>query len=201
MHSKNAPSTSRRSSRVPMTMPITITSLEPTAQFFEVCETLVVSAHGCALRSPIKLEAGSLLQFKVTDGRQTTAHVVDCQPLGSDQRGWRLAAGLDLPGNFWGLSSCPDDWIRLADMASAGQPPLTLFGNNAAMPKMPMLRALVAEMVEPLQAELADLRERLTQPKQRSRFEVSLSQIPPGRRKVVDALAGGLGDTSPAPDA
>ena len=178
MHSKNAPSSSRRSSRVPMTMPITITSLEPTAQFFEVCETLVVSAHGCALRSPIKLEAGALLQFKVTDGRQTTAHVVDCQPLGSDQRGWRLAAGLDLPGNFWGLSSCPDDWIRLADMASAGER-LTLFGNNAAMPKMPMLRALVAEMVEPLQAELADLRERLTQQKQRSRFDVSLSHIPP----------------------
>jgi len=160
-----------------MTMPITITSLEPAAQFFEVCETLVVSAHGCALRSPIKLETGILLQFRVTDGRQTTAHVVDCQPIGANQAGWRVAAGLDLPGNFWGLSSCPEDWMRLTDMATAGGP-TTLPGNNA-MPRMPMLQALVAKMVEPLQAELADLEERLSLQKERNRFEVSLSRIPP----------------------
>jgi hypothetical protein len=178
MHSPTLPGTFRRSSRVPMTMPITITSLEPAAEVFEVCETLVVSAHGCALRSPIKLETGVLLQFRVTDGRQTTAHVVDCQPLGSNQPGWRVAAGLDLPGNFWGLSTCPEDWIRLTDMPSAGEPS-TFPGSNAAMPKMPMLRALVAKMVEPLQAELADMEERLALQKERNRFEVSLSHIPP----------------------
>jgi len=179
MRSSNLPGNLRRSSRVPMTMPITITSLEPAAQFFEVCETLVVSAHGCAMRSPIKLETGVLLQFKVTDGRQTTARVVDCQPIGSNQPGWRLAAGLDLPGNFWGLSSCPEDWMRLTDMPSA-EPHMTFPGNNGgAMPKMPMLRALVAEMVEPLQAEMADLAERLTLQRERNRFEVSLTHIPP----------------------
>ena len=129
MQSSNLAGTLRRSSRVPMTMPITITSLEPAAQFFEVCETLVVSAHGCAMRSPIKLETGVLLQFKVTDGRQTTARVVDCQPIGSNQPGWRLAAGLDLPGNFWGLSSCPEDWMRLTDMPSA-EPHMTFPGNK-----------------------------------------------------------------------
>jgi len=47
------------------------------------------------------------------------------------------------------------------------------------MPKMPMLRGLVAEMIEPLQAQIADLSERLSQQRQRNRFEVSLSQIPP----------------------
>jgi PilZ domain len=178
MQTSNLAGTLRRSSRVPMTMPITITSLEPASQFFEVCETLVVSAHGCAMRSPIKLEAGSVLQFRVKDGRQTTAHVVDCQPLGSNQPGWRLAAGLDLPGNFWGLSSCPDDWMRLTDMPSAAEPS-ALSGSNAAMPKMPMLRALVAEMMDPLQAGLADLEERLALQRERNRFEVSLSHIPP----------------------
>jgi ribosomal protein L18E len=176
MRTSNLASTLRRSSRVPMTMPITITSLEPTADFFEVCETLVVNAHGCALRSPIKLEAGHPLQFRGSDGRQTTAHVVDCQPIGSNQPGWKVAARLDLPGNFWGLPSCPDDWMRLTDMPDL---PLQAGGNVATMPKMPMLRALVAEMVEPLQAELADLSERLSQQRQRNRFEVSLSQIPP----------------------
>jgi hypothetical protein len=159
-------------------MPITITCLEPSAQFREVCQTIVVSAHGCAVHSPLKLASGLPLQFKGKNGRQTTAHVVDCQPLGHNQPGWRLAAKLDVPGNFWGLSSCPDDWITLTDMA--GEPSSTNPGNNQASgPKMPMLRALVAEQIGPLQAEVAELRERVVQPKQRSKFEVSLTHIPP----------------------
>jgi hypothetical protein len=161
-----------------MSMPITITCLEPTAKFLEVCETMVVSAHGCAVRSPMKLAPGLPLQFKGKNGRQTTAHVVDCQPIGHNQPGWKLAARLDVPGNFWGLSSCPDDWMALTDMP--GEPVLANPGNNhAGGPKMPMLRALVAEQIGPLQAELAELRERLIQPKQRNKFEVSLSHIPP----------------------
>jgi hypothetical protein len=177
MHNPILAPTLRRSSRVPMTMPITITSLEPAAQFLEVCETLVVSAHGCAMRSPIRLAAGVPLQVRAKNGRQTTAHVVDCQPIGSNQPGWKLAAKLDLPGNFWGLSSCPDDWMRLTDLA--GELPQAASGDTPVLPRMPMLRALVAELVEPLQADLADLRERLTQHKERNRFEVSLSHIPP----------------------
>jgi hypothetical protein len=175
MHTSNTAGTLRRSSRVPMTMPITITSLEPTADLFEVCETLVVNAHGCALRSPIRLDIGVPLQFRGKDGRETTAHVVDCQPIGANQPGWKVAARLDLPGNFWGLPACPEDWMRLTDMPETPGNG----GNHGAMPKMPMLRALVSEMIEPLQAELTDLTERLTQQKQRNRFEVSLSHIPP----------------------
>lgn len=178
MHTPKRSGALRRSSRVPMNMPITITSLEPAAQFLETCETLVVSAHGCALRSPIKLEAGLRLQFRGSDGRQTTAHVVDCQPIGTNQPGWRLAAKLDRPENFWGLKSCPDDWMRFLDMSAGSDISAAAPGNGGAMPKMPMLRALVAEMVEPLQTELDDLRERLLQQK-RNRFEVSLSHIPP----------------------
>jgi len=174
MRSSTMSGTLRRSSRVPMTMPVTITSPDSAAQLYEVCETLVVSAHGCTLRSPIKLDTGVVLQFRVNDGRQTTAHVIDCQPLGN-QQGWRVAAMLDLPGNFWGLPSCPDDWMRMSDMASE---PTLFAGNHGSMPRMPMLRALIAEMVEPLQAEIADMAERLTQHKERNKFEVSLSHIP-----------------------
>ncbi|HVP52349.1 MAG TPA: hypothetical protein VMT05_09585 [Terriglobales bacterium] len=159
-------------------MPVTITSLEPAAQFLEVCETLVVSAHGCALRSPIKLEAGVPLQFRVSNGRQTTAHVVECHPIGANQVGWKVAAKLDLPGNFWGLSSCPGDWMQLTEMG--GEPSVPIVGSNpGSLPRMPMLRALVAEQVEPLRAGLAEVRERLEQQKRRNRFDVSLTHIPP----------------------
>ena len=49
--------TLRRSSRVPAAVPILVTSLEGT-QFSEVCETLVVNAHGCAILTRVKLDSG-----------------------------------------------------------------------------------------------------------------------------------------------
>src|SRR5712691_198722 len=202
MHA-NIPDTLRRSSRVPITVPILVTSLEAGAHFSEICETLVVSAHGCSLRSPMRLEAGVPVHLHSKEGRQTMAQVVDCQPMGSDQQGWRLGARLDEPENFWGLKACPEDWVRLPRLpeSSPRQIPRKPAGNteathqpqNQVAPSLKIvldkiqkqlsddhLRAVVADLVQPLQAELADLREKLARgdPK-RSRFEVSLSQIPP----------------------
>ena len=77
MHSVNAAESMRRSSRVPITLPIAVTSLEPTRPFSEICETLVVSAHGCAIFSPAKLEAGVPVQFRRKGGGATMAHVVE----------------------------------------------------------------------------------------------------------------------------
>ena len=73
--------TERRSSRVPIKVPIRVTSMEPSAKFSEICETLVVSAHGCALRFPLKLDTGSALRLHNRGGRQATAYVVFCQPM------------------------------------------------------------------------------------------------------------------------
>src|SRR2546427_5120772 len=88
MQSANIPDTSRRSSRVPITVPILVTSVEPDSHFSEVCETLVVNAHGCALRSPVKLEAGVPVHLQSKQGRRTKAHIVDCQPI--DRKSTRL---------------------------------------------------------------------------------------------------------------
>src|SRR5260370_16899036 len=106
MHNTNVP-TLRRSSRVPVTLPILVTSLEPGAQFSEVCETLVVNAHGCAMRSPMKLENGVAVHFHHQDGRETTAQVVSCQPIGIDRHSCMLGASFDRPDNFWGLKPFP----------------------------------------------------------------------------------------------
>ena len=113
----------RRSSRVPVSLPVRVTSLEPNPKFSEICETLVVSAHGCALRLPVKLDAGSALRLQGRGGRQTTAYVVFCQPLGDDGQGFRLGAQLDQPENFWGLESYPDDWKVVEMPALATQHP------------------------------------------------------------------------------
>src|SRR6266496_924690 len=107
MHNGNIALSPRRSSRVPAVMPIRVTSLDG-AHFSDVCETLVVNAHGCAIRSRAKFDPGVALHFHSKDGRVTTAQVVSCQPL--DSQNFRLAAKLDHPGNFWGLQSFPNDW-------------------------------------------------------------------------------------------
>src|SRR5579863_7349709 len=105
----DTPTTLRRSSRVPTAVQILVTSLDAT-RFSEVCETLVVNAHGCAMLTRVKLDTGVPLHFRSKNGRETTAQVVACQPLTSDHRSWILGARLDRPENFWGLKACPRDW-------------------------------------------------------------------------------------------
>ncbi len=170
-----------------MTVPILVTSLEPDSNFSEVCETLVVSAHGCAMHSPAKLEAGVPVQFQSKEGSWTMAHIVDCQPMNSGQTGWMLGASFDQPENFWGLEACPEDWAGLSDSNSNGQPPQRVATSSKSTreraPKQfssEQLRAMVNEVVQPLQAEVTELKEKLArkEPK-RSQLDISLSHIPP----------------------
>ena len=179
--------------------------MEPGSRFSEVCETMVVNAHGCSMRSHVKLDAGVVVHFHSKDGRETTAKVLYCQPLNSAQEGWRMAARLDRPENFWGLKTFPQDWAALPAPASIEEMPAAkgMAKNiqviNPPAEKIPAslkttldslheqvsderLRALVAEAVNPLLNQVAELREKLAraeQPRERSKFEVSLSQIPP----------------------
>jgi predicted transcriptional regulator len=158
----------------------------------------MVNAHGCSMRSPIKLEAGVPLHFHNPDGRETTAQVVYCQPLGSDRNSWTLGARFDQPDNFWGLKTAPQDWARLPVPAAEKLAPklvpdnrqATLPDQAAASVKIALerirkqlsdehLKIVLAELVRPLEAEVTELKDKLAQGARRSRFEVSLSQIPP----------------------
>jgi len=195
-------------------VPIHVTSLEPNTDFSEVCETLVVSAHGCALLFPIKLNAGSALHLHSREGRQATAYVVACQPLGSDGQGWRLGARLDQPQNLWGLKSYPDDW-RAAEVAAPGtqptarelpaapvilQKPQPSKSSQAILDKVEeqlsedRLRGILAKLVRPLQAELTELQEKVARNARQNRFEVSLGHIPQDlEEKLWERLRTDLG--------
>jgi len=205
----------RRSSRVPVKVPIRVTSMEPSAQFSEFCETLVVSAHGCAFRFPLKLDTGSALRLHSRGGRQATACVVFCQPMGSDGQGFRLGAQLDQPENFWGLESYPDDWRVLEMPAPAAQHPPKKLPAKSVVAQQPQtssrasrdildkieehlsedrLRGILAPFVRPLQAEVTELREKLAGNAKRNRFEVSLGYIPPElEEKLWERLRHELG--------
>src|SRR6266849_2014385 len=101
----------RRSTRLPLEVPILVTSLDPSFEFSEECITTLVNAHGCGLvvqRSfprdlPVRLEI-------VPSKRQTTARVADVVPLGGTPETWLLGMELDAPGNFWGIDYAPSDW-------------------------------------------------------------------------------------------
>lgn len=128
------------------------------------------------------------------------AHVVFCQPMGSDGQGYRLGARLDRPENFWGLESYPDDWRVLEMHAPAAQQPPKKLPASSAVQHKPQtrsqasravlekieeqlsedrLRGILAKLVQPLQAEVTEVREKLAGNARRNRFEVSLGYIPP----------------------
>ena len=206
MHIGDAPTNLRRSSRVPTAVQILVTSMEGT-HFSEVCETLVVNAHGCAMLTRVKLDAGIPLHFHSKDGRETTAQVVSCQPIDTDSRNWRLAAKLDRPENFWGLRDCPKDWALPAVVAPPRRPQIIKSASalapqpaphrvpqileavpDRAEPSEAQLHNMIADSVRPLQAEIWSLKETLAhRDGNRSRFEISLSSIPPEVEQQIEA--------------
>ena len=193
MHNAATPASLRRSSRVPTSVQVLVTSLDG-AHFSEVCETMVVSAHGCAMLSRFKLETGIPLHLHTKDGRETTARVVSCQPVSPDHRYWRLGAKLDQPDNFWGLKDCPKDWVFPRTIVKPKAP--------AVLQASPSLRALpgdnvqseaqidkrIAQALRPLQAEISLLKEKLAKREEHpSSFEVSLSSIPPELEQQLES--------------
>jgi hypothetical protein len=160
-----------------MTLPVLVTSAAEPHSFSEICETLVVNAHGCALRSTNKLDAGVPVHFRTNDGNWATAHIVDCKPMGDS--GWVLGARLEKPTD-WGLTTHPDDWTRLLEMPS----PTKL---QAVRKPAADLHAVIAELVEPLHAAVTEIRHKIERrDANRSSFDISLSYIPP---EVQEKLA------------
>lgn len=195
MHTANSPAIPRRSSRVQTTVPILVTSLDET-HFSEVCETLVVNAHGCAMLTRVKFASGAPLHFHSKDGREATAHVVSCQAVGHGSQSWKLGAKLDHPDNFWDLPNCPKDWaVPAASPAASFPPPLPLTSSRAFRQVSPStssplgvvaphievhMKKMIAESIRPLKDEIAALNQQLERREANpSRFEVSLSSIPP----------------------
>jgi len=180
-------------------MPILVTRLDET-RFSQVCETLVVNAHGCAILSRVKLDAGVPVQFHSQDGRQTTAQVVSCQPMRSDNQVWVLGARLNRPENFWGLRNFPEDWTLSLTSVLPKVPQLTAPAKSSLLqaglpsrlsevtPQLSVnpqlseesVRKMIVESLHPLHAEITAMKEKLARGEaNRSRFDVSLSSIPP----------------------
>jgi PilZ domain-containing protein len=115
----------RRSTRLPLEIPVRVTSLDPKLVFTEDCNTVTVNAHGCGLISPKKLAAGTRVRLEiVSDNQSTTARVLDVVPLNDDNSSWLLGMEMEHAGNFWGIKYAPADWAEeeAAPVPAAAQP-------------------------------------------------------------------------------
>jgi hypothetical protein len=101
----------RRSTRLPLEVPVLVTSLDPAQPFSEPGNTTLVNAHGCGLIVPRALAPGIPVRLEIVSAkRHTTAHVSEVVPLGGDPETWLVGLELDIPGNFWGIDYAPSDW-------------------------------------------------------------------------------------------
>jgi len=101
----------RRSTRLPLEVPVLVTGLDPAQPFSEPGNTTLVNAHGCGLILPRALAPGIAVRLEIVSAkRHTTAHVSEVVPLGGDPETWLVGLELDIPGNFWGIDYAPSDW-------------------------------------------------------------------------------------------
>jgi PilZ domain-containing protein len=101
----------RRSTRLPLEIPVRVTSLDAARPFSEQCNTTLVNAHGCGLIAPCEFGHGIQVRLEIVSAkRHTTARVAEVVPLGGDPETWLVGLELDVPGNFWGIEYAPADW-------------------------------------------------------------------------------------------
>jgi hypothetical protein len=115
----------RRSTRLPLEVPVLLTSLNPAVPFSEPCNTTLVNAHGCGLIASRLITHGLQVRLEIVSAkRYTTARVAEVVPLGGDPETWLVGLELDVPGNFWGIEYAPSDWkLEQVPSSEASQKP------------------------------------------------------------------------------
>jgi len=115
----------RRSTRLPLEVPVLVTSLDAASSFSEPCNTTLVNAHGCGLIVPRAIKQGIQVRLEIVSAkRHTTALVAEVVPLGGDPETWLVGLELEVPGNFWGIEYAPADWkIEETALPAAEQHP------------------------------------------------------------------------------
>jgi hypothetical protein len=114
------PKAVRRSTRVRVEIPVSVTSLDRTRPFADKCMVLVVSAMGCGFRSTRALQIETPIMISdLPGGGSVTARVANCLPLGNDGRYFLVGASLYTRGNVWQIADPPEDWNVAATSAPA----------------------------------------------------------------------------------
>jgi hypothetical protein len=114
----------RRSTRLRVEIPLTVTSLDRKHPFSASCAALVVSPQGCGFRAsqPLPLETPVQLS-DLPGGGSASARVATCLPLGNDGKYFLIGVALYNHGNVWGIANPPEDWNCAASPAASAAAP------------------------------------------------------------------------------
>lgn len=126
----------RRSYRFSHRVPVVLSGVGATPDFYERCETTDVSSHGCQVRSPRKLATGQKVRLQLPDSqRQAEARVASVRP-DATATSWEVGLELSEPGNIWGLRFSPHmfPWPADVPLPSVGTPPGPGSGNSGRPP-------------------------------------------------------------------
>jgi hypothetical protein len=128
----------RRSTRLPLEIPVRVTSLDAKVPFAEDCTTVTVSAHGCGVIAPGPVQPGTRVQLEIVADKQSTqTRVLEVVPLNDEKTSWLLGIELDRPGNFWGIKYAPADWAEAEDEAPKLPSPAESVSSASAPPPLP----------------------------------------------------------------
>jgi len=109
-HGEKSKNEVRRSTRLSLQIPVVITCLDPSLDFREECNTVVVNAHGCGVILHERLQNETPVTVKlVSNGRSKKGRIVLAIPV-IDNTSWLLGLDFDSPENFWGIETPPPDW-------------------------------------------------------------------------------------------
>jgi hypothetical protein len=120
----------RRSTRLRVEIPVTVTSLDRRHAFVAECVVIIVSPQGAGLQAPqaLPLETPIMLNG-LPGGTSASGRVASSLPLGNDGKRFLIGISLYNPGNVWGIAHPPEDWdsassaAAVAAAAPAGSPP------------------------------------------------------------------------------
>ena len=124
----------RRSTRIRVEIPVSVTSLDRQRPFAEKCSVLIVSAQGCGFRSSRALQMETpIMMSDLPGGGSVTGRVANCLPLGNDGKYFLIGVALYTHGNVWGIADPPEDWNVAADSSPA---PTAAKSDTESLPKL-----------------------------------------------------------------
>jgi hypothetical protein len=105
------PKSTRRSTRLRVEIPVSVTSMDRRHPFSARCVALVVSPQGCGFQASeaLPLETPVLLS-DLPGGAGASGRVANCLPLGNDGKHFLIGVSFYNSANIWGIANPPEDW-------------------------------------------------------------------------------------------
>ena len=100
----------RRSSRLPLSVPVFVTGKSTIVNVHSRCDTLDISHTGARLRSKRLLPFGASIRLDVLGGSGIAmGKVVRVMPV---RGSYVIGVQFDQPANIWNIKNPPNDWPR-----------------------------------------------------------------------------------------